>query len=441
MYWNVLGKGGREHAVSWALAQTAGSNVLCLPGNPGIAGEPGVGCSSIDLANHSALIKVALSRPGSITIVGSEDQLAAGIVDDFNIAGAKIVGPTREAAQLEVDKVFAADFLRAASVPTPGSTEFDSFEMAVRFVSDPGLEYPIVIKAKGPCAGKGVVVAKTRKQAIDTLEDFMVRLIHGKAGEEVAIQTYIVGPECSIMGFVDGEDILFTIPSQDHKTLYVADQGPNTGGMGAYAPFSYIDREMEEFIHEHMFKRTLREAQKRGIPLKGILYAGLRITKDGPRLQEWNFRMADPETQPSLMLLDTPLTEIFDALVSGDLRKIGKLRWKSGAACTIILVTKGYAEPDSQDMPEGGEITGLDQYGQLAKPIGSPGNEHVFHGATERRSGGRFFAKKGRILGVTYRHVDVAHALNDAYMSIGENGVHFPNMYFRSDIGRFALQN
>lgn len=436
----VIGSGGREHAIAWALGQTAGTRVVCVPGNPGMRHEQNVVCADFKLTDHEALVGLVRQYHNPITVVGPEAPLAAGIVDDFLTAGLKIVGPTREAAQLETSKVWAAEFLRAARVPIPRSEMFYTAEAAMAYVGRTDVPFPLVIKADGIAAGKGVVVARTLQEAIVAIEDFMIKQIHGEAGERIVIQEYIEGYECSMFAFVDGEHMLFTIPSQDHKCLHDGDQGPNTGGMGAYAPIPQVGPELQGLIREQVFWRTLREFQKRGITFRGILYAGLIITPDGRvYLLEWNVRMGDPETQPTLMLLDTPLTEIMDAIVCGRLNEIGSLRWKEGSACCIVLAADGYAE--RKDVRNDDVIEGLDEYGQPFW-VDCEGwlDRHYFHAGTTLDAQGRYVTKGGRIGGMTIRHRDLRSALWYGYLHIGDNGVHFPGMQFRHDIGKFGLQ-
>ncbi|MFH1236735.1 MAG: phosphoribosylamine--glycine ligase [Parcubacteria group bacterium] len=430
-----LEKGGREHTMAWATKSSSGNHkVVCIPGNPGMVGD-GIECdASVSLENHAALIQLIKGYPKPVVFPGSEELLAAGIVDDFDAVGIPIVGPTRQAARLETDKAFAAEFLERVGVPIPASRVFTDYGAAVDCVSSKNVQLPLVIKARGICAGKGVVIARTVEEAKAALKQFMVDEIHGEAGTVVVIQEFLVGKECSIIAFSDGNDLVCTRATRDHKPLYSGDRGPNTGGMGVYGWLDEIGPDLMSSIREEVFMRTLRGHQDRGIPCKGILYAGLIILPDGSyRLLEWNRRMPDPETQVILPLLDTPFTEVVDAMVNGGIAKLGELRWKPGYACCVIMAAANYALV-GEKVPSGDQIEGLDDHYQLPSvPDGM--NIHVIHAGTAIQDN-RLVTAGGRVLGVTARAMTLDGSVRDAYWAVER--IRWTGEHHRTDIGAYA---
>lgn len=417
----VIGSGGREHAIVWKLSQSRHvDKIYCMPGNAGIAEI----AECIDVNNDfEALLDFVKYEWIDLTIVGPEDPLSKGIVDIFEKDGRKIIGPNREASMLEASKVFAKDFMRRYGIPTAQYKVFTSYVHAEDYVRFKGA--PIVVKADGLAAGKGVFVAKTIDEAIDALRLIMKEKVFGDAGERVVIEDCLEGEEASFMAFCDGTTIVPMVSSQDHKRVFDNDEGPNTGGMGAYSPAPVITEEIEETVMKKIMIPAIRGMRSEGIKYKGILYAGLMI-KDGlPYVLEFNCRFGDPETQPVLSRLETDLVDISFAILEERLSEI-EIKWRPDASVCVVLASKGY--PGKYD--KGKIITGLD------KLKGADGL-FIFHAGTAYNNG-NIVTAGGRVLGVTALGKDIAEARKRAYKAIEE--IRFEGMHFRKDIGLKALK-
>lgn len=417
----VIGGGGREHAIVWKLSQSRHvDKIYCMPGNAGIAEI----AECIDVNNDfEALLDFVKYEWIDLTIVGPEAPLSKGIVDIFEKEGRKIIGPNREASMLEASKVFAKDFMRRYGIPTAQYRVFTSYVHAEDYIRFKGA--PIVVKADGLAAGKGVFVAKTIDEAIDALRLIMKEKVFGEAGERVVIEDCLEGEEASFMAFCDGTTVIPMVSSQDHKRVFDNDEGPNTGGMGAYSPAPVITEEIEETVMKKIMIPAIRGMRSEGIKYKGILYAGLMI-KDGlPYVLEFNCRFGDPETQPVLSRLETDLVDISFAILEQRLSEI-EIKWRPDASVCVVLASKGY--PGKYD--KGKIITGLDK-------LKSTDGLFIFHAGTAYNNGNVVTAG-GRVLGVTALGKDIAEAREKAYKAIEE--IHFEGMHFRKDIGLKALK-
>lgn len=414
----LVGGGGREHALAWRLAQDdPNASIIAAPGNPGIAelGE----CVSVSATDTEQLLALATDRRVDVTLVGPEAPLAAGIVDRFRDAGRAIFGPTRAAAQIETSKAFAKALMREAGVPTARAitaTEPDRAKGAAR-----ELGLPVVIKASGLAAGKGVIVCESYEDADRAIDDMLVSHAFGVAGQEVLVEEFMTGEELSVLAITDGERVLPLVPAQDHKRLLDGDRGPNTGGMGAYAPVSLGTDPLIETITDRIFTPTLAAMRARGAPFTGVLYAGLMLTSDGPRVVEFNCRFGDPETQAILPVcqLDAPLADIVGAVASGDRLSTDRRCVCRGAAVTTVLAAKGYPDPPRAAVP-------ID-----IPPL--PEGVVVFHAGTARDATGRLLTAGGRVLGVTGTGATFAEAQRRSRAAADR--ITFEGKQFRSDIG------
>lgn len=417
----VIGGGGREHAIVWKLSQSRHvDKIYCVPGNAGIAEI----AECIDVNNDfEALLDFVKYEWIDLTIVGPEAPLSKGIVDIFEKEGRKIIGPNREASRLEASKVFAKDFMRRYGIPTAPYRVFTSYIHAEDYVRFKGA--PIVVKADGLAAGKGVFVAKTIDEAIDALRLIMKEKAFGEAGERVVIEDCLDGEEASFMVFCDGRTVVPMVSSQDHKRVFDNDEGPNTGGMGAYSPAPVITKEIEDIVMKKIMNPVIKGMMAEGMRYKGILYAGLMI-KDGlPYVLEFNCRFGDPETQPVLTRLQTDLVDISFAILEERLSEI-EIKWRPDSSVCVVLASKGY--PGKYD--KGKLITGLDKF-KDAKDV------FIFHAGTAYNNGD-VITSGGRVLGVTALGKDIAEARERAYNAIGD--IHFEGMHFRKDIALKALK-
>jgi phosphoribosylamine--glycine ligase len=419
----VIGSGGREHALCWKLKQSPKcTNLYCAPGNPGIAQIAEL--VNIPTANSpadfKALVEFVKQNQIDMTVVGPEIPLVAGIVDYFEKQGLKIIGPSAKAAQLEGSKQFAKKMMKKYSVPTAESAAFDVEQLAKEhlFMS----HFPIVIKADGLAAGKGVLVAKLLSEGLKFLKSVMAEKVFGDAGTQVVIEEFMTGQEASILAFVDGKNFVSMIAAQDHKAIYDNDEGPNTGGMGAYAPAPVITEKLKKQIDAEIFRPMVEGMAMEGIPFKGILYAGLMITATGPRVVEFNARFGDPETQVILPLLETDLVDIFEAIYAGTLDQI-EVKWKPAHAVAVVLASNGY--PGKYET--GKVITGLEN---VDKGI-------AFHSGTKLENG-QFLTNGGRVLSITATGTNLKDTIRDAYFEV--NKIDFEGRYFRKDIGKKALE-
>ncbi|MBF0328566.1 MAG: phosphoribosylamine--glycine ligase [Nitrospirae bacterium] len=418
----VVGSGGREHAIVWKLSQSRHvDKIYCTPGNAGIADI--AECISVDTSDFKGLIDFVKYDWIDLTFVGPEEPLSRGIVDAFEKEGRKIVGPTKDAAQLESSKVFSKDFMRRYKIPTAEYKVFSSHPQAEDYVRMKGA--PIVIKADGLAAGKGVIVASTVDEAIKAIRLIMKDRAFGDAGDRIVVEECLQGEEASFMAFTDGITIVPMVSSQDHKRVYDQDKGPNTGGMGAYSPAPVVTKELEELVMEKVMKPTVLGMKSEGIVFKGILYAGLMIKDGVPNVLEFNCRLGDPETQPVLMRLDSDFYEICDAIACQKLSEIN-ISWKDEAAVCVVLASGGY--PGKYD--KGKIISGLDEAAKVA-------DSFVFHAGTSFENG-KIATNGGRVLGVTATGADIAAAKAKAYEAVSK--ISFEGMHYRKDIADRAIK-
>jgi phosphoribosylamine--glycine ligase len=413
----VIGSGGREHTIIWKLKKSKKvDKIFCAPGNGGISKV--AKCVNIKADNIKALADFAIRNKIGLTIVGPEAPLAMGIVDFFEKKKLKIFGPSKEASKIESSKVFSKEFMRKYHIPTAPFKVFTTAAEAIGFCNS--AQFPLVVKADGLAAGKGVFVVKNIKDATTAIEEIMIKNAFGDAGKKILIESFLEGQEVSIMAFSDGKTIKTLLSSQDHKQAYDGDRGPNTGGMGAFAPTKFVNDEILEQIHDHVLMPTLKGLSKEGIVYKGILYAGLMLSNSAPKVLEFNCRFGDPETQAVLPLLKTDLFELFMATVNSKLSSVGKLSWRKGAASCVIMASKGYPGKYAKGIA----ISGLNNFREE--------NCVVFHAGTELRNN-NWVTSGGRVLGITGMDNDLKLALNRTYKAI--NKIKFSGAMFRRDIG------
>ena len=419
----IVGGGGREHAIAWKLSQSQKvDKIYCTPGNAGIAEL--AECIEVAPDDFGALLDFVKYEWIDLTIVGPEDPLSKGIVDVFEKEGRRIIGPTKAAAMLESSKIYAKDFMRRYRIPTAEYKVFTTYMHAEDHVRMMGA--PIVIKADGLAAGKGVFVAATVDEAIDALRLIMKDRAFGAAGDRVVVEKCLEGEEASFMVFTDGETIVPMVSSQDHKRVFDGDTGLNTGGMGAYSPAPIITPAFEKEIIDTIMRPVIEGMKSEGIKYKGILYAGLMIKNNKPSVLEFNCRLGDPETQPVLSRLSTDLLDICLALTDGKLSELD-VKWKPEASVCVVLAAKGY--PGTY--PKGDVIEGLDEVKKM-------GNVTVFHAGTTFKNSS-VVTNGGRVLGVTALGEDIRGARDKAYEAI--NNIHFNGMHYRKDIAYRALKS
>ncbi|MGB9813289.1 MAG: phosphoribosylamine--glycine ligase [Thermovenabulum sp.] len=414
----VVGQGGREHALCHALSKSKKvSKIYAAPGNPGM--EEIAERVIINIEDIQSIVNFALKENIDITVVGPETPLAFGISDEFNKKGLKIIGPTKEGAMLESSKVYAKNFMKKYSIPTAFYEVFDDYKKALDFIE--GQEFPIVIKAEGLAQGKGVVIAQDKKEAQAALEDIMVKKIFGSSGERVVVEEFLEGREATVLAFCDGNDIVPMLPSRDHKRLLDGNKGPNTGGMGAICPCADIDNELMNEIYTKILLRTIEGLKKEGISYKGILYAGLMITKEGPKVLEYNCRFGDPEAQAVLPLLKSDIIKIFEEIINGELNK-KSIEWEKAFSVNVVAASKGYP----LGYEKGKKIEGLEK----AREKGVL----VFHSGTSK-SGNEYYTSGGRVLSVTAMGSSLNEAREKAYDALRE--IYFEGMHYRKDIGLY----
>ena len=417
----VVGGGAREHALAWAFAKSPRlGKIFVAPGNAGTA-EIATNVA-IPAANVEALVKFARSEGVDLTVVGPEAPLAAGIVDRFRSARQPVFGPTKAAARVETSKVFAKELMLAYGIPTAPAEVFDNAEAARRYIDISGA--PCVIKADGLTAAKGVTVAMTEDEAYAAIEEIMVERRFGDAGGRILIEDYISGEEASVLVLTDGSRYAVMIPSQDHKRVRDGGEGPNTGGMGAYAPAPVIDAKLLLTVAERIAEPVVAALAEGGTPFTGCLYLGLMVDFEGPKVLEFNARFGDPETQAILPLLQDDLYECCAGVAAGKL-DVPRLNWRSGTAVAIVLASKGYPG----EYETGKVIKGLDK-------VAAMDNIHVFHAGTAAE-GNKVVTAGGRVLTVTAVGLSVPDAVKRAYEAVGQ--LHFAGMHYRHDIGHKAL--
>ena len=419
----VIGSGGREHALVWKLAQSPKvTKIYCAPGNPGTAQV----AENVNIAAEDifGLKDFALNNKIDLTIVGPEAPLILGIIDEFESHGLKIFGPSKQAALIEGSKVFAKRLMKKYGIPTADFLTFTDEAEAKKFIKKAGA--PVVIKADGLAAGKGVIVCQTEAEAMRAVERILIEKEFGDAGNEIIIEECLVGEEASIFCFTDGKTIIPLASAQDHKRVNDNDEGQNTGGMGAYSPAPIITDNLMLQIDREILKPTISGMEAEGCPYKGILYVGIMVTKDGPKVLEYNARFGDPETQCILPRLRTDLLEIIEKTIHCSLSTV-HLEWDSRPAVCVVIVSGGYPG----HYKKGYEIEGLDKARDLDDVI-------VFHAGTSEKDG-KILTNGGRVLGVVGLGETIRHAIDRSYMAV--KLINFKDMHYRRDIGRRALKH
>ena len=417
----VLGSGGREHAIAWRLSHASTNNVVyTAPGNPGCARVSQ--CVQPSSARPQAYLDLARQIGVDLTVVGPEAPLVNGVVDLFESAGLPIVGPSQAAARLEGSKIFSKRFLERAGIPTARFVSTDNLAQARQDLAQ--FSYPVVVKADGLAAGKGVVICPDRASAESTLQAMFAGTLVGAAGARVVIEEYLSGEEVSFIGLSDGERVLPLEPSQDHKTIYANDQGPNTGGMGAYSDSRILTAEQRDFIQREVMERTIHQMREEGTPFRGFLYAGLMMTARGPMVLEFNVRLGDPETQALLHRMDCDFADLLLSAARGEL-KAEQLHFESDPSVCVVLAAHGYPGK----VRTGDRIHGIED----AESTGAA----VFHAGTKSSSQG-LVTSGGRVLGVTHRGETLQQAIANAYSACDK--IHFDGMQIRRDIGAKGLK-
>ena len=416
----VVGSGGREHALVWKISQSPMvDKIYCAPGNAGIGQM--AECVAIKAEDLDGLLDFAVQNEIGLTVVGPEVPLTMGIVDKFQEKGLKIFGPSGRAAEIEGSKTFAKDLMAKYGIPTAKYGAFTDAAEAKAFLAEVGL--PCVVKADGLAAGKGVLICETKEEAETAVEDILVDNKFGNAGSRVVVEEFLTGQEVSMLAFSDGKTIVPMVSSQDHKRIWDGDKGLNTGGMGAYSPAPIYTAAIHEIVVPQVLEATIKAMEQEGRPFAGILYAGLMLTADGPKVLEFNARFGDPETQAVLPRLKSDLVEIFLAIIDGRLAEMN-IEWHEEAAVCVVMASGGY--PESSD--KGRVITGLKE----AEEAGAI----VFHAGT-KETDGNIVTNGGRVLGISALGKDIAEAIENAYKGVKQ--ITFENMQYRTDIGKKAF--
>ena len=418
----VVGSGGREHALVWKIAQSKGvSKIYCAPGNAGISRQATI--VPIQANDLNGLLKFALKERIDLTVVGPEDPLTKGIVDLFESKGLSIFGPSGKAAQIEGSKAFAKEMMRKCGIPTSSYETFKDRQKAVAYLK--GQKLPLVVKADGLAAGKGVMVCKTLEEAIRAVDQIMVDKAFGEAGSQVVIEECLVGEEASCLAFTDGKTLLSMASCQDHKAIFDGDEGPNTGGMGAYSPAPVVTGLIHEKVMQEVLKPIVKGMAEEGMPYKGVLYAGIMVCDGVPKVLEFNARFGDPETQPILMRMKGDVVPILEACIRGNLSQC-QIEWDSRPSVCVVMASRGY--PGNYD--KGKVIEGLEEVDRMKDVF-------VFHAATASE-GGRVVTSGGRVLGVTGLGEGIPEAIETTYQAVKK--ISWEGVHYRTDIGRKALR-
>jgi len=419
----VIGSGGREHALAWKIAQSPRvRRVYVAPGNAGSAQD----AINVDIAptDFPHLIQFAKQNQIDLTVVGPEGPLSRGIVDAFQAEKLRIFGPSKLAAELESSKVFCKNLLRQADVPTADYRVFRDPDAAITYLTSRE-DMPVVVKAAGLASGKGVIVCDNRLQAVEAVKKLTRDKTLGDAGQQLVLEERLHGHEISVLAITDGQTLLTLEPAQDHKAAFDGDTGPNTGGMGAYSPVPWIREETLAWIEGHILVPTIHAMKRRRRPFRGVLYAGLMITNQGPKVLEYNVRFGDPECQPLLCRLQTDIVDVFEATIEGRLQEIGPLKWDPRPALCVVMASEGYPGPYQR----GQQIRGLDE--AAAVP-----DVKVFHAGTAT-SNGSIVTNGGRVLGVTALGESIPTAKLQAYRAV--KAIRWPGAWCRKDISDKAL--
>ena len=412
----VVGGGGREHAIVHALKKSPRvTELFCAPGNGGIAAE--AVCVPIKTTDISALVEFSVAEKFDLVMVAPDDPLALGLVDELEKAGVRAFGPHANAAVVESSKAFSKALMKKYGIPTAEYETFSDISAAQEYIQKQGA--PIVVKADGLALGKGVVVAQTIEEAQDALHSMMEDKKFGDSGSTVVIEECMTGPEVTVLAFTDGKTIVPMLSSQDHKRVFDNDEGPNTGGMGAFCPSPNYTPEIADFCMKNIFRPTINAMAAEQRPFKGVIYFGLMLTPQGPRVVEYNARFGDPETQPILSMLETDLLDIFEAVIDERLREL-EITWKKGSSCCVVLASGGYPV----EHQTGYEISGLDDV--------SP-DVFIYHAGTSLKDG-KLLTSGGRVLGITATAENLSSAAELAYAGVSK--ISFTNRHYRTDIGK-----
>ncbi len=419
----ILGSGGREHALAWSVRRSSRvTEVVCAPGNGGIAEV--ARCVPVDLKNLDAMVRLVEAEQPALTIVGPELPLSLGVVDVLQQRGFRVFGPTREAAMLETSKAFAKQFMKRNKIPTANYAVCTSAAELEKMIDH--FHAPIVVKADGLAAGKGVLICGSRNTALEAAHGLFSGALLGTTESQVVLEEFLEGEEVSFLCLSDGKTVAPLVPAQDHKRIGEGDTGPNTGGMGVYSTDTILDPGMTEWILHHIAEPTVRGMAEEGVPFVGVLYVGLMMTARGPEVLEYNARFGDPETQAILVRLESDLVDAIEACIDGTLAET-ELRWSPGAAACVVASSSGYPGSYRTGFP----ISGLAAAGQV------PGVQ-VFHAGTSSLDG-QIVTSGGRVLGATAAGESLEQALARAYQALGE--IRFDGIYFRRDIGHRALKS
>lgn len=419
----IIGSGGREHALGWKIKQSPlVKKIYFAPGNPGTK-EIGENIPNIEVTDIQKLLKFAKNKKIDLTVVGPEIPLVFGIADVFRKEKLKIFGPSKKASQIEGSKTFAKTLMKKYKIPTAEYFTFNHFNEAEKYLQT--AKYPLVMKADGLSLGKGVAICKNRKEAEKFLKQLMVDKIFGGSGEKIIIEECLYGQEISFMVITDGKDFLSFLPSQDHKRLNENNQGPNTGGMGAYTPVPFVDKKLLKQIEKEIVAPTIKAMAKEGCLYQGILYPGLILTREGPKVLEYNCRFGDPETQPLMMQLESDLVEIFLAQQKKQLKN-KKLVFKKGFSIGVVLASSGYPG----EYKKGDQIHGLDKV--------KDEDVQIFHAGTKEIDK-KIITNGGRILSITASGKTLEETIKKVYQHIGKKSVYFKGMQYRKDIGKNGL--
>ena len=414
----VIGSCGLEHALAWKIAQSPlVKKVFCAPGNAGTANV----AENIDIPsdNIDALLQFATATGIGLTVVGPEQPLVKGLVDSFEESGLRVFGPSQRAAEIEGSKVFCKDLMKKYGIPTARYESFDSLDQVKLFTKE---DEPVVVKASGLAAGKGVILCSNAEEARSAVQSIMQEKAFGNAGDQVVVEEFLTGQEVSLLAFTDGKTVLPLDSAQDHKAAFDGDKGPNTGGMGAYSPALVFTEELKQQVIDEIMIPTVRAMAKEGRYYRGILYAGLMLTESGPKVLEFNARFGDPETQPIMMRIKNDIVPIFEACIDGTLAK-QSLQWRQEPTVCVVMAAKGY--PSSYE--KGKEISGLnsDENRQAV----------VFHAGTKLENG-KVLTNGGRVLGVTALGSDINQAIKNAYSAVDK--IKWDGIHYRKDIGNKA---
>jgi len=414
----IVGGGGREHAIAWKISESKKvSKIYCAPGNAGISEF--AECANIDVMDFENLLSFAKEKQIDLTIVGPDDPLAAGLVDVFEKEGLRVFGPRKNAAILEASKAFSKDLMKKYNIPTAAYENFDNPEDAIKYLEK--ATFPIVLKADGLALGKGVLICESKEEAKAGVKALMLDKQFGSAGSKIVIEEFMTGREVSVLSFVDGNTIKIMTSAQDHKRAKDGDKGLNTGGMGTFSPSPFYTKEVDEFCEKYVYQATVDAMKAEGRDFVGIIFFGIMLTKDGPKVLEYNARFGDPETQVVITRMKNDIVDVFEACIDGKLDEI-ELEFEDNAAVCVVLASDGYPESYEKGFPISGFENFKDKEGYYA-----------FHAGTKMSENG-IVTNGGRVLGITAKGKDLKSARSNAYLAT--EWIDFENKYMRTDIGK-----